>query len=231
MNGKLKMDNGKLKKKKILNSQFSILNSSAFTIVEVLVVIFVISVMGTIITEIFSRSLRGGNKAQIIAAIKQNGQATLEAMDKTIRNSDEVVCPVITGEGSIFGDTAAVVKDGKYTRFRFKAEATGTNGYIVQDNPLYVPPLAQESFINDICNIDWDDPNSPGAVSITDRNTKTGVSVSYVPATAAIFTRNKKSGFNDTLTISFDLKPGVQAPEAVSGQIDPVTFTTTIQLR
>ena len=209
-----------------------------FTIAELLVAISVIAIMGAIITEIFSRSLRGGNKAQIIASIKQNGQTTLEALDKLIRNSDEIVCPVITVAEIIAAggspppknsDTVAVVKDGKYTRFRYKVGSPTTNGYILQDNPVYVAPLSQESFLNDVCSNVWNDPNSTDAVLITDTNTRNGVSVTS--ATPNIFTRNKKAGFNDSLTISFDLKPGVAAPAAVAGQIDAVTFTTTIQLR
>lgn len=198
-----------------------------FTIAEILVVISVIAVMGAIITEIFSRSLRGGNKAQIIAIVKQNGQSTLETMDKTIRNSDEIVCPVITGEGSQSRDTVAVVKDGKYTRFRHIVETSTSNGYILQDNPVPQSGELQETFLLNICsNVDH---VSSAPVSITDRNTKSGVSVT--PGTPNLFTRNKKAGFNDILTISFDLKPGVSAPQAVAGQIDAVTFTTTIQLR
>ena len=209
-----------------------------FTIAELLVAISVIAVIGAVVAEVFSRSLRGGNKAQIIGVVKQNGQATLEAMDKTLRNSDEIVCPVITiaeltaaGVNPVIknSDTATVVKDGKYTRFRYKAPVSGVNGYILQDNPVYVAPLSQESFLNDVCSNAWNDPNSPAAVYITDTNTKNGVSVTS--ATANIFIRNKQAGFRDILTINFDLKPGAQVPAAISGQIDPVTFTTTIQLR
>ena len=198
-----------------------------FTIAELLVAISVIAVIGAVVAEVFSRSLRGGNKAQIVASIKQNGQATLEAMDKTIRNSDEVVCPVITGEGIQSKDTVALVKDGKYTRFMFRAGTSTTNGYILQDNPAPQSGELQENFLLNICsNVDH---VSSVPVSITDKNTKTGVSVTA--GSPNIFTRNKKSGFRDILTINFDLKPGVLAPAAISGQIDPVTFTTTIQLR
>lgn len=216
-----------IKNHKKHNSLFLWLNSNAFTIVELLVAISVIAVMGAIVTEIFARSLRGGNKAQIIASIKQNGQATLEAMDKTIRNSDEIVCPVILVEGSQSVDTVAVVKDGNYTRFRYNVGSPTMNGYILRDNPAPQSGELQETFLLNICsNVDHA-RSTP--VSITDRNTKTGVSVA--PGVPNIFTRNKKEGFNDNLTISFALGPGVQAPQAVAGQIDPVTFTTTIQLR
>ena len=209
--------------------------TKGFTIVELLVAISVIAVIGAVITEIFSRSLRGGNKAQIIAAVKQNGQAALESIDKTIRNSDEIVCPIITSSEIIaagvnpvtkYTDTVAVVKDGVYTRFRYQVSTVNTNGYIVRDNPVSQGE-PQELFLANICT------NTPSAssipVPITDTSSRTGTSVTSL--TPNIFTRNKKAGFKDTLTISFNLSPGVSAPAAVAGQIDPVTFTTTIQVR
>jgi len=207
-----------------------------FTIAEILVVIAVIAVMGAIITEIFSRSLRGGNKSQIISAIKQNGQSMLEVMDKTIRNSDEIVCPeilaadiVAAGSNPISrpSDIVAVVnEDGKYTRFRFIEGDNNANGKIMQDNPVYNPTQSQEAFLNEIClNVDH---LSTKPLNITNTDSKNGVSV--IPK-GEPFTRNKKAGFNDTLSINFSLAPGVLAPVAVAGQVDPVTFTTTIQLR
>ena len=59
---------------------------NGFTIIEILVVIAVISIVGVIIAEIFFNTLRGSNKSSLITKIKQNGQTSLEVMDKAIRN-------------------------------------------------------------------------------------------------------------------------------------------------
>lgn len=201
------------------------MKKSGFTLAEILVVIGVLSVVGIIVLIIFSRTLRGNNKSQILTAIKENGQSVLENMDKTIRGADNVVCPVAT---TLSSNTLVIFKDGVYTRYRLVPQSGncggGSNGMIQQD---IVTPSAQEAdpvlFRNRICAIA--DPQV-GAITLTDTNINTGVSL-----TAGSFTLNKSSGFKDIVTINFVLNPGVCAPPAVSGQIDPVTFQTTIQLR
>lgn len=191
-----------------------------FTLVEILVVIAVVSVVGVIITTIFTRSLRGSNKAQIISQIKQNSQIVLENMDKTIRNADNLVCASNNPD-----NTLVVEKKGLYTRFRMVIDTQGTtNGSIQQDHPI---PTDQESdpklFIDRVCN-----PQDPmaSAVSLTNTSLQSGVKV-----ITGSFTRNKQAGFKDAVRITFIFSPGVGAPKVVAGQIDPVTFETTVQLR
>lgn len=195
-----------------------------FTLVELLVVMAVLSIFGILILTIFTNSLRGGNKSQIIGVIKQNGQAVLETMDKTVRNSDNVVCPMPAAT-----DTLIVVKNGIYIRYRFIDPAPPANGFIQQDNPVKeIDPVTGEeyadpAFINKVCA-----PVDPmlNPVILTDTNSQTGISVAN-----GLFTRDRSAGFMDQVTIKFDIGPGVGAPQAVAGQIDPVTFQTTISLR
>lgn len=205
------------------------MRKNGFSLAEVLVVIAIIATMGVIITEIFSRSLRGGNKSQIIASIKQNGQSVLETIDKRVRNSDTVLCPANPGEGSSISNTMAVVKEGVYTRYRFKDVASNQNDYIVSDNPVIPPGLTEEEFLVSLCDNNWD-----GGITqeiITDTNARNGVSVSQSSLPGGIFKRDKKTGFKDNITIDFKLGPGVSAPSAIAGEVDPVIFTTTIELR
>lgn len=195
-----------------------------FTLIEVLVVIGVLSVIAVLILTIFSRSLRGNNKAQILSVIKQNGQSVLENIDKTIRGSDNVVCPA-----EKFSDpkTLVVRSEGIYTRYRFTDD-----GKIKQDNPVKQPLENSDSprqeteaeLVNRVCTLG--SIMSDNSVILTDTNTKTGVLVED-----GSFTRNKLDGFSDQMKVKFDLKPGDGAPEAVAGQIDAIHFETTIQLR
>lgn len=190
-----------------------------FTLVEVLVSIAVIAIIGTILTAIFSNTLRGSNKSQILAVIKQNGQAVLENMDKTIRNADYIIC--------VSSSNLVIVKDGIYIRYRFEYRFEG--GVIAQDQPVKqpIPETGEDEtdavFISRVCGIG--DPMTEERV-LTDDNPQTGVSVED-----GSFTRDTSAGFKDQLTIKFILKPGIKAPQAVSSQIDPVTFQTTVQLR
>lgn len=179
-----------------------------FTIIEMLVVIALMAIAGTIIAGIFISSLRGSEKAKYLAVIKQNGQAVLENMDKTVRNADQVVCPL----DNTPAQTLAVVKNGSYTRYRFKS-AANVNGYIEQDSPA--------NFTVSTCIIT--DP-SVSPVILTDNNLNTGVSIE-----SGSFRRYKFAGFKDGVDISFNIKPAISASTVL--QIDPVEFKTSITLR
>ena len=207
-----------------------------FTLIEISVSIAVISLLGLLILTIFSNSLRGGNKAQIILTIKQNGQTILENMDKTIRGSDNIVCPRITPPATTAsGDTLVTVKNGIYSRYRFVAAASSVNGQIQQDNP--VPTTVTEEvnlslFIDRVCLST--DPLSD-AVILTDTNTATGVSVTAAKDTSGFnlpyVYRDKPSGFRDSVTLRFALQEGVAVTSGTAGAVDPTPFETTVQLR
>lgn len=211
------------------------MKKNGFTLVEMLVVISILSVAGVMILTIFTRTLRGGNKSQIIGAIKQNGQSVLETMDKTVRNSDDVVCPTVVDACMTTPPCKNLVvrSGGIYIRYRFidplPSISPTANGFIQKDNPVKEidPATSKEytdpAFVNKICSAA---DTMPEAVILTDTKTQTGVSVEN-----GLFERNRSAGFADQVTIKFDLRPGIEAPQAVAGQIDPVSFQTTIQLR
>ncbi|MBI2196751.1 type II secretion system protein [Candidatus Daviesbacteria bacterium] len=190
--------------------------NSGFTLVEILVVIAITAIVGTIMVAIFSNTLRGSNKSQILAAIKQNGQAVLDHMDKTIRDADEVVCPKLVNPEP---NTLVIVKNGRYTRFRFVPHPTD-NGSIQQDSPA--PGSDINSFLNTVCTY----PALAGTITLTDTNPQSGVSVK-----SGFFSRSQQAGFKDNVTVSFELGPGSAVPPAVADQIDSVVFQTTVQLR
>lgn len=201
-----------------------------FTLVEILVVISITSVLLLILTQIFFSSLRGNNKAQALAVIKQNGQSVLDSIDKSIRNADNIVCPFIT-PGSIApvsSNTLVIVKNGSYTRYKF-IFGQGTNGELDSDNPVPNPADADQqnpnNFINKICSSS-DLLQQQTKVPMTDNSSQNGVSV-----VTGSFTRVKLSGFKDVVTIDFQLKPGPELDKKTFGQIDPVSFKTAVELR
>lgn len=195
-----------------------------FTLVEILVTMAIVAIVGTILVTIFTNTLRGSNKSQILAVIKQNGQAVLENMDKTIRDADNVVCI-----NSADRRTLVVVKGGIYTRYRIIPPVDSSiNGYIQQDNP--VQPATGDSsdiklFKDNVCT----DPmgtDSSRVDTLTDTNKQSGVSVKN-----GGFIKYPQSGFKDSVAVTFTLGPGVEAPAVIAGQIDDVVFRTTIGLR
>lgn len=195
-----------------------------FTLAEVLVVMAIVSIMGVLLTEIFFRSLRGGNKANLISSLKQNGQSVLESMDKSIRNSDLIVCPQISG-GQASADTLVILDDGIYTRYKFIKETLQQNGKIERDNPKLLEGEPLKDFLNIICS-----PSDllENPVTLTDTNPETGISINYDKSK---FVREKKSGFKDIVTVEFEIQAGVKVPKAISQSVDPLLFKTTIELR
>lgn len=205
---------------------------SGFTLVELLVVMSVLAIAGMLILVIFTNTLKGNNKTQIVGIIKQNGQAVLEVMDKTIRDADRVVCVTYTPPQSI-----VTVKDGLYTRYRFTPAVVPTsNGYFTQETfglPATPPPGTNSNFfIRDFEITLCTDP-SVSSQQITDTNLQTGISVDCQGECTfnPIYTRDKSAGYKDRVTIKFAIAPAVGAPPSVAGQIDAVQFQTTVQLR
>lgn len=209
-----------------------------FTIAEVLVVIAILAIIGTIMVITFSNTLRGSNKAQVISAIKQNGQAVLENMDKNIRKANNLICV-----SSNPPNTIVIDQNGLNIRYRIvlptaiagaPAVCIGQdkNGCIIWDNPGKETDLngkveTNAEFINRIC--DSADPMTSANI-LTDADTLTGVSVKK-ESSKEFFSFSDLAGYKTSVTINFQLGPGAKAPAVTSGQIDPVTFQTTVSLR
>lgn len=185
-----------------------------FTIIEVLVTIAIVAVVGTMLTGIFTFTLRGSGKSRILSNIKQNGQAVLGIMDESVRNADNVVCAS--------SKTLVIVKKGIYTRFRFIPPSSGVNGVIKSDHPVKGASQTPGQFISAVCLAA--DPMTNEKI-LTDNNLLTGISVEN-----GSFIRSSEEGYKDQVTIKFDLKAGIGNSPALS-QIEPVTFQTSVQLR
>lgn len=69
---------------KIFKLPSNVFNSKGYTLVEMLAVIVVFSIIGGIISVIFSSSLRGSNKANITNEVRQNGNYALIQMSRMI---------------------------------------------------------------------------------------------------------------------------------------------------
>jgi len=179
-----------------------------FTIVEILVVVGVLTVTSVIFVEIFFRSLKGGNQAQTLGVIKQNGQQAIELMDKNIRLADNVVCVGAIGGGT--DNTLVIEKEKNYTRFRFISPTSTKNGYISQDN---------------IDNCSAPSP-SDSLMILTNTDSISGVSV-----LSGSFQKDTKAGFKDVILINFTIGPGVGVPKSLTNNIDPLEFTTSVELR
>jgi prepilin-type N-terminal cleavage/methylation domain-containing protein len=59
----------------------------AFTLIELLVVIVVLGILGVVGTDLFSSVIKGTNKANVIAEVKQNGQLAMDIIERNIREA------------------------------------------------------------------------------------------------------------------------------------------------
>lgn len=190
---------------------------AGFTIVEALVAIAIIGVIGFILSDLLSRTFKGGNKSQLIGSIKQNGQSVLNNIDLTVRNSDSVVCAQ-----SATYSTLVLNKQGKYVRYRFYPPTSSANGYIGQDSPTWDNPIEASS----LCD-DSQLQRSTDIIYLTDRNLYSGVSVE-----ATQFIRITNPGVKDSINIKISIAPGIKAKETFdSSVLEPIKFDTTVVLR
>ncbi|QQG43268.1 MAG: prepilin-type N-terminal cleavage/methylation domain-containing protein [Candidatus Daviesbacteria bacterium] len=188
------------------------MNKNGFTLVEILVVIAILTVMGVILSEIFFRSVRGSAQAEIISRIKQNGQAALETMDKTLRSADGLVC--------VSSDNSAIlfVKSGVYTRYTYTAATSSVNGSLSVDYPTSGDCSAPKVSVAYLTDIGSSDP-------------KTGVSISGTSGSSGVFVRTKQAGVKDVVMISFDIGVPLGLPTYLKQRIDPSSFQTIVELR
>src|SRR3990172_4498363 len=173
-----------------------------FTLAEILVVIAIIAVVGTIMVAIFINTLRGSNKSQVLSVIKQNGQAVLENMDKVIRGADNVVCNTSDKKTLVVTNTDETGKV-TYTRFRLIGSTASANGSIQQDFPVQ-PTIPPKDDITEFARVVCTDPMGTDSIipiqTLTDTNTQTGVSVD---SSGGLFTIEPSSVSNNTVTVKF----------------------------
>src|SRR3989344_5749758 len=61
-----------------------------FSLIELLVVISLIGIIGTIITQVFILGIRSQAKSEIIKEVKQNGDYATSVIESMIRNSLDI---------------------------------------------------------------------------------------------------------------------------------------------
>src|SRR3989338_1427537 len=77
-------------KNPISNFQFPISKIRGFSMVEMLVVIALLGIISTIVTQVLVISVRSSLKAEIQKEVKQNGDYAISIMERAIRNATDV---------------------------------------------------------------------------------------------------------------------------------------------
>lgn len=193
---------------------------SGFTLVEFLVVLGVLTItIGA--TLIFLTSvLRGSNRGNVSAEVKQNGQAVLESIDSQIRNAKTATqIPASSIAGAPAGSSAIQLNlaNGTYLFIGCFPSTATTNGWIGSVGP-------QASFAV---------PGLGSFVSLTNQDKVAGVDiVCDIGATGTFAVVPASSGTSDPsiVKVGFSVNQGINAPSRADF-VASVRFDTTISMR
>ena len=101
---------------------------SAFTLIELVVVIGVLGILSAVAADMFINITRSYNKANVIAEIEQNGNLAISTMSNEIRSALSV-SPTSGTASSI----DIVDQDGATVTFSFISPAGNDNGYVARN--------------------------------------------------------------------------------------------------
>lgn len=63
-----------------------------FSLIELLVVLFIFSILGVIVSRALALSLKGSGKSESVSVVKENIEYTASTMERLLRNAKNVVC-------------------------------------------------------------------------------------------------------------------------------------------
>ncbi len=205
-----------LTKYKILNTKYS--KSNGFTLIEFLVVLGILAITVSSTLLFLTSVLRGSNKANVIAEVKQNGQAVLESLERQIRNgvgAEQV--------GLVENNTVKIIRqdhDPLYIRCFSNVSLNGYIGSVASDTTDVTGPgdlqYISMTFKDDLVSgVDIDCPDSTDIAN--------GCAFRVIPSSAG--------GISPpVVSVCFYANQAAQAPSRQDFQAK-VKFQTTISLR
>jgi prepilin-type N-terminal cleavage/methylation domain-containing protein len=109
--------------------QLVINNQKGFTLLEILVVIAIITVVGTMSTQIFLGLIRSSNKTNIQNEVRQNGSFVVDRMERDIRGSTGAT---LTGSTQL----NLTQPDGTAVTYLCTVGTSSSNGGITRDDSV-----------------------------------------------------------------------------------------------
>jgi len=220
VNSKLLIVNGK-NRSSIHHLPFTInRKSKGFTLIELLVVLGILVTAVGVSLLFLTNVLKGTNQANVIAEVKQNGQAVLDSLEKQIRGA---TAAVEIAAGAVPGSSSGV----NLTR------ASGNSLYIACFNSVASPASNGWIGVADV------PPGTPvdtlsNYKSVTNTDTVSGVDITCIPTDPPDNLGFKivptASGSPSIVSISFIVNQGINAPSRADFLAN-VKFETTISLR
>ena len=92
-----------------------------FTLVEITIALFIIVSVGSLIVGIFFSTLRGTNKSNVLALVKQDGTAAITQMAKMIRYAKSIDVPTASCDNRALSSVIFTSYDERQTTFQCPA--------------------------------------------------------------------------------------------------------------
>jgi prepilin-type N-terminal cleavage/methylation domain-containing protein len=108
--------------------------SAGFTLIETLIVIFLMGIVLVAGGNIFFSIMKGANKAEVEREVKQNGGYALAIMERMIRNSNRV----LECDPDFLTIENVNNTDNKETRFQVNSERIASSSGELFENHLYL---------------------------------------------------------------------------------------------
>jgi len=113
------------KKCKVQNSKFKV--NSGFSLIEMLVVLFVFAILAIVMTQTLALSLRGSRKSESSSNTRENVQYALNVIDRVLRNARSLTCPSST-------PTNRIDYTDEYGNSAYFQCISGTDSYIASNS-------------------------------------------------------------------------------------------------
>ena len=189
--------------------------AKGFTLIEFLVVLGILALTVSSTLLFLTSVLRGSNKANVIAEVKQNGQVVLESLERQIRNGVDA-----EQVGQVENNTIKIIRQDQSPLYIKCISNASLNGYIgsvtSSSDPTGDGQYISMTFKDDLVSgVDIDCPDNTDIA--------TGCAVSVIPSSSG--------GISPpVVSICFYANQAVQAPSRQDFQTK-VKFQTTISLR
>ena len=180
-----------------------------FTLVEVLIVLTILLVIGSIIGTILFSSLRGANKTNTLSAVRQNGNYAITQISKIVRSANEYE---LSTDGILYASSCEVLAP---------PIPTPTPAVITKYNYLKITSDSVETIF--FCNSNPD-------VGMIFQNGNPLISADSSSVKVCSFSCTKNNAF-DTPTINIELILSQSGSGSFVENLATVSFNTSIALR
>ncbi len=124
-----------MEKSKVISHK-SHVSYSGVSLIEMLMVIFVFSILGVVVTRVVSLSLRGTTKSENVSVVKQNVDFAISTMERQLRSAVNLDCNLTCGPLDPCSDYELYYNDGRNSvnNTYFRCVTSGTDTYIASSS-------------------------------------------------------------------------------------------------